>query len=179
MLNRELRECYEERRYSQLSEKLLETALSCHGTFNVADHHIHKPLGSARDVADLTECMILIHDHTPTVQGILARHIRTLLRRSRRTSLTAEKLLRKLILQCGNGLDTTIRNLWQGYRPEKAWAVVGEPNGRWLGASAEGEPDRPLTCLLVNASPLTRLPREYEAHPTCIRLLGKVVEQIE
>ena len=185
-LNQELHECYEERRRSQLSEKLLETALSCHGTFDVDDRHVQKLLDSGTDVADLTECMILIHDHTPAVQGSLAKHIRFLLRRSRRASLTVEMLLRELILQSGDGLDTTIRNLWQGYRPGTTWAVVGEPSGTWLEASAEPEPDRPLTILhynllsgslLVNGSPLTRLPREYEAHPTYIRLLGKVIEQ--
>ena len=187
-LKRGLHECYEDNRRNQLSDKLLETALSCHGTFDVGKNHIHKLLYSVKDVAELTECMILIHDHMPAVLGNFAKRLRPLLRRSRRISILVEPLLRRLILECGDGLDITIESFWQGYRPGTVWAIIGSPDGPWLKTITKGEPGCPLTTLhynllsgslLVNGSPLTRLPREYEAHPTYVRLLGKVMTQSE
>lgn len=107
-----------------------------------------------------------------------------LLRRYWRLSYVLEPLLRKRILGVCNGLDRTIGRLWAGYVPGSPWTTLEIPSERWLVTeiSNEGGPSSMLVhynllegSLLVNGSPLTRLPRSYESHPTFRRLFGEVI----
>jgi len=166
-----------------LNARTLEMALTCHGTFDVDPRHVPHLLESDEDIAVVTECSIIVHDRCPVVIDDLPAPIKTLLRRHWRLSYILEPLLRKRILGVCNGLDRTTGRLWAGFVPGSPWTTLEIPSERWLVTeiSNEGGPSSILVrynllegSLLVNGSPLTRLPRSYESHPTFRRLFGEV-----
>lgn len=167
-----------------LNARTLEMALTCHGTFDIDPHYVPYLLESDEDIAVVTECSIIVHDRCPVVRDDLPAPIKTLLRRHWRLSCILEPLLRKRIQGVCNGLDKTIGRLWASYVPGSPWTTLEIPSERWLVTeiSNEGGPSSMLVhynllegSLLVNGSPLTRLPRSYESHPTFRRLFGQVM----
>ena len=166
-----------------LNARTLEMALTCHGTFDVDLHHLPDLLERDEDIAVVTECSIIVHDRCPVVLDNLAVSIKTLLRRYRRLSYVLEPLLRQRILEVRNGLDITVGRLWAGYGPGSPWRALETPSERWLVTETStkgGLSSMPVHynlldgSLLVNGSPLTRLPHSYESHPTFQRVFGEV-----
>jgi len=182
-LGRKLQEEQKEEELENLKIRTLEVALTCHGTFDVDPHHLPDVSNSDEDIAVVTECSIFVHDRCPVVTDDLPASIKILLQRYWRLSYVLEPLLRKRILEVRNGLDSTVGRLWAGYVPGTPWTALETPNERWLGTetSNEGGVSSMLVhynlldgSLLVNGSPLTRLPYSYESHPTFRRLFGEV-----
>ncbi|KAA6415954.1 MAG: hypothetical protein FRX48_00673 [Lasallia pustulata] len=182
-LGQKLQEGQEEE-LKTLNARTLEMALTCHGTFNVDPHHLPYLLESDEDIAVVAECSIIVHDRCPAATDNLPASIKTLLRRYWRLLHTLEPLLHERILEVRNGLDSTVSQLWAGYAPGCPWTALETPSERWLvtETSSEGGLSSMLVhynlldgSLLVNGSPLTRLPRSYESHPTFRRLFGEKV----
>ena len=172
-----------EEELQNLSRRTLEIALTCYGTFDVDMPDLLSLIGSDEDIADATECSVIIHDRCPTVIDDLPSSIKILLRRFRRLACLLEPTLRKTITESRGGLDGTIGRLWMGYEPGSPWAALETPSERWLvtETTKHDEFSTMLThfnlldgTLLVDGSPLTRLPRSYEEHPTFRRLFGEV-----
>jgi hypothetical protein len=183
-LGRKLQEGQNEDELKALNTRALEMALTCHGTFDVDPQHVPRLLKSKEDVAVLTECSIVVHDRCPAVIDDLPASIKMLLRRHGRLSSLLEAPLRKRILEFRGGLDSTIRRLWAGYVPGSPWTALRSPDERWLVTETSSEEVASPSVvhynlldssLLVNGSPLTRLPRSYETHPTFRRLFGEVM----
>jgi hypothetical protein len=167
----------------KLNSRVLEMALICHGTFDVDEIHLSTLLQSSEDVAIVIECCITIHDRCPATTKDLSECLKTLLQRFERLSHLLEKMLRSKILQDRSGIDSTILRVWTGYRPGCSWTALSEPNERWLTSQTSSDGGFSSICvhynvldgsLLVNGSPLTRLPRSYELHVTYLRIFGEV-----
>ena len=166
-----------------LNLRALEMALTCHGTFDVDHDHLPALLKSSEDVAVIIESCIIIHDRCPVIIGQLPRSLKILQRRWERLSHFLEPSLRKLIVLDRAGIDSTIRRVWSAYRPGCLWTTLDKPNERWLLTETSSEGDCTAVSvhynildgsLLINGSPLTRLPQDYELHETYQRLFGKV-----
>jgi len=166
-----------------LNLRVLEMALTCHGTFDVDRRHVSEMLSSVDDIAAVTECSIIVHDRSPAVTENLPPSVQTLLQRFMRLSHHLEPTIRERILADSQGIDRTVRQLWAGYRPGSCWVALKTPSQRWLATKTTSEEDySPLSVhyntldgsLLVNSTPLTRLPRVYELHTTYSRLFGEV-----
>lgn len=166
-----------------LNLRVLEMALTCHSTFNVDKDHLSALLNSEEDIAVLTECSITVHDRCPAVPGRLPQAVKTLLERHEKLCHLLEPILSKKILAKRDGIDSTLRRVWAGYRPGRPWATVESPSERWLftETSTERGFSRMIVhynvldgSLLVNGLLLTRLPQHYELHITYHRLLGEV-----
>lgn len=182
-VGQQLRKGQKEEELRNLNTRTLEMALTCHGTFDVDPHHLPDLLERDEDIAVVTECSIIIHDRCPVVVEDQAASINPLLHRYRRLSCVLEPLLRQRILEVCNGLDRTIGRLWAGYVSGSPWTALETPSERWLitetssgcGLSSMLVHYNLLDgSLLVNGSPLTRLPHSYESHPTFRRLFGEV-----
>ena len=182
-VGQQLRKGQKEEELRNLNTRTLEMALTCHGTFDVDPHHLPNLLERDEDIAVVTECSIIIHDRCPVVVEDQPESINPLLHRYRRFSCVLEPLLRQRILEVRNGLDRTIGRLWAGYVSGSPWTALETPSERWLvtETSSGGGLSSMLVhynlldgSLLVNGSPLTRLPHSYESHPTFRRLLGEV-----
>jgi hypothetical protein len=166
-----------------LNIRVLEMALTCHGTFDVDRCHVSEMLSSAGDIAAFTECSITVHDRCPAVTENLPQSIKTLLQRFMRLSQLLEPALRERILADRGGIDRTVHQLWAGYRPGSLWTSLKSPSQRWLVTQTTSEGGySPLSVhyntldgsLLVKGKPLARLPRHYELHTTYCRLFGEV-----
>jgi len=178
-----LQEGQKEEELRNLNARTLEMALTCHGTFDVDPHHLRDLLEREEDIAIVTECSIIIHDRCPVVVEDQPALISSLVHRYRRLSCVLEPLLRQRILEARNGLDRTIGRLWAGYVSGSSWTALETPSERWLiTETSSGESLSSMLVhynlldgsLLVNGSPLTRLPSSYESHPTFRRLFGEV-----
>ena len=166
-----------------LNLRALEMALTCHGTFDVDKQHLSALLGSKEDIADITECSIIVHDRCPAVTDGLPASLKAMLQRHWRLSHFLEPVLRKEIMADRDGIDITIRRVWAGYRPGRDWVGIGSPSDRWIWTETSSEGDYSAMIvhynildgsLLVNGSPLTRLLKAYETHQTYCRVFGKV-----
>lgn len=178
-----LQEAQDEEELKNLNEKTLEMGLTCYGTLDVDPEHLPSLLESDEDVAIVTECSIIVQDRLPVLTQDLPLQIKQLLRRHWRLSSRLEPLLRKRILEARSCLDSTIGRLWGGYVPGSPWTTLKSPNERWVTTTTSSTAhfsSMPVHynlldgSLLVNGSPLTRLPRPYEIHPTFLRIFGKV-----
>lgn len=178
-----LQEAQDEEELKNLNEQTLEMGLTCYGTFDVDPQHLPSLLESDEDVTIVTECSIIVQDRLPVLTQDLPLPIKQLLRRHWRLSSRLEPLLRKRILEARSCIDRTIGRLWGGYVPGSPWTALKSPNEKWVmtTTSSTGKFSSMLVhynlldgSLLVNGSPLTRLPRSYELHPTFLRIFGKV-----
>ncbi|KAI9742144.1 MAG: hypothetical protein M1818_004044 [Claussenomyces sp. TS43310] len=167
----------------RLNLRALEMALTCHSTFNVDDQHVSTLLTTSEDIAVVVECSIVIHDRCPTLLDLLSKTMKTMLLRSRRLSHFLEPVIRKKILADRNGIDDTVRRVWDGYRPGSPWNTMERPNEGWLMSETSTEKEYSAMTVhynildgtfLVNGKPLTRLPRDFELHTTYRRLFGDV-----
>jgi hypothetical protein len=166
-----------------LNIRVLEMALTCHGTFNVDRCHVSEMLSSVEDVAAITECSITVHDRCPAVTENLPQAVKTLLQGFMRLSQLLEPALRARILADQRSIDLTVHQLWAGYRPGIPWTALRSPSQRWLVTRTTSEGGySPVSVhyntldgsLLVKGIPLARLPRPYELHTTYCRLFGEV-----
>ena len=158
-------------------------ALTCHGTFDIDPNDFSYLLKTKEDIAIVIECSIIVHDRCPAVIDDLPASIKTLLRRHSSLAHLLEPFLRKLNLEVHKGLNITVGQLWTGYNPGSAWTALKTPSERWLVTETSNEAGLSSMLvnynlldgsLLINGSPLTRLPRSYESHPTLRRLFGEV-----
>lgn len=182
-LGQKLQEAQDEGELKNLNEQTLEMGLTCYGTFDVDLQHLPSFLKSDEDVAIVTECSIIVHDRCPVFTHDLPPSLKQLLRRHWRLSSRLEPHLRKRILDTRSCIDSTISRLWGGYVPGSPWTALKTPNERWVMTATSSESNvssMPVHfnvldgSLLVNGSPLTRLPRSYELHATFHRIFGKV-----
>jgi hypothetical protein len=182
-LNKRLQEGQKEEELKGLNARTLEMALSCYGTFDVDLQHLPGLLNSDEDIAVLTECSVIVHDRCPAQIDDLPASTKTLLRRYWRLAHRLEPVLGTHILVHRNGLDITVRHLWGEYQPGTPWVCLNIPNQRWIRTETSGKGGLSSVIvhfnlldgsLLINGSPLTRLPRSYESHRTYHRLLGEV-----
>ncbi|KAI9890486.1 MAG: hypothetical protein M1814_003970 [Vezdaea aestivalis] len=165
----------------ELNARALETALTCYETFAVDEDHVQHVLESDEDVAIITECATILHDRCPDRTSDLSPSTRTSLRCFWRVSRLLEARLRSCILKDRAGIDRTITRFWAGYTPGVSWSAMERPNDRWIltkTSSEGGLISMPIHynlqdgSLLINGISLTRLPHEYESHPTFRRLFG-------
>lgn len=170
-----------------LNIRVLEMALTCYDTFDADKRYVSELLKSDEGVSTAIECSIIVHGRCPAVIDHLPQPIKTLLQRHKRLSHLLEPSLRKKVLADRGAIDSTVRQLWAGYRPGVHWAALEEPNQRWLATRTSNRDGyTPVSIhfntldgsLLVNGMPLTRLPRSYELHPTYRRLFSERVLDI-
>ena len=173
---------HEEQSRQELALEALNVALVFHETFDVDPSYSGELLVPPSNVTFVTKCAILIHDLCPADRACLPIATQRLLQRFHRLSVSLEQPLRTLITLNGQGLDDAVRSLWGGYRAASPW-VACERRENWLTTTTVEDESVSAArlhfnlldgTLLVNGSPLARLPHEYERHETYIRLLGKV-----
>ena len=171
----------EESQIRELDLRLLELALTCHETFNVDDENLDAVLGSVEAMPILIECCITFHDRCRTSTPTLPASMRALIRRFRVSAHRLEDKVRQNILSDRASIDVAIKRLWSGYCKGNSWTALSKPNDRWL-MTISG----PMTIhynildgsLLINGSPLGRLPASFESHGTYNRLFGGVCRSV-
>ncbi|KAG9310892.1 hypothetical protein JVU11DRAFT_8750 [Chiua virens] len=147
---------------------------------------IREVLSTAKDIEALLSCGILIHDNTPGKVSSLPAHSRLLLDRDRRLSLTLESVLCDIIrTKHGNqGIDCAVSSVWSSYRSGSKWTLLPHSNSPWIWCKTAPTLDQCSQAvhfnlrdgsLLVDGTPMGRLPSEIMRHPLYSHIFGKQV----
>ncbi|PGH26546.1 hypothetical protein AJ80_01860 [Polytolypa hystricis UAMH7299] len=164
---------------ADISVLTLEMAMTCYSTFDVDEEYLEELVCCEKDVADITECSITIHDRLPPSVDSLPKSTRTPLRRYWRTSHSLAPLLVDIILQFQDGLHGTIGRLWANYSRGTPFSPL---HRLWLATKTSNDVNTSSAMvvfnvldgtLLINGVPLTRLPRHYEQQDDFLRLFGE------
>ncbi|KAI1087952.1 hypothetical protein F5B19DRAFT_33837 [Rostrohypoxylon terebratum] len=165
-----------------LRYKMTRIALICADTFNIDEKHLSHLLSSPDDACTMIRCSIAIQEglcHVPNaVEGL------ELIMRQRWDQLAYRSfsILSKQITEAkSHALSDAVRESWPDFRPTKDWRVMDKPRHHWLETSSAREENGFFSVhislltgeLLVNGSPLSRLPKEYERHKMYPTLFGK------
>ncbi|QDS77180.1 hypothetical protein FKW77_001966 [Venturia effusa] len=182
-LRDKLRTCDDDQERQSWTLSALEIALSCFSTFGVESDDIELVLDCANSISIFVECAVTIHDLCPASNSGLPHHIRQLLLRASRMTHSMEAILYKILMQNPTALDLSFGRLWTSFRPGSPWRAVEEGKTEWIQMETSGDDDNITSVivqfnllsgsLLVNGSPLSRLPPAYEAHDLYLRLFGK------
>lgn len=183
-LAQNLQSSEDESQIRDLQLRVIETAATCRGAYDVDSYHFTELLSSAEDLSILIECGFLIQDNTPASDTAgLDHHLVMLLDRDRRFAHIIEPLLHRRVQQTPEGLHRAVHKVWNSYRPGSHWQTLPNANERWLvtftGAEANfGSQEVHVNLLggqlLVEGRPLGRLPRNILNHPIYRRVLGAV-----
>jgi hypothetical protein len=169
---------------ANLRNRLVQAAAICRATYDVDRTNLSRVL-SLDDLEIAIECAIIIYDNAPTELVNLTPLTRALLERNRRLNWNLEPELRDIILQTQpcRAMDNCIKNSWSGYVPGGWWKALKTPNDRWVVTKTSSDATTEardvqfnlLTGqLLINGTPLKRLPPEYRDHQTYARTFGEV-----
>ncbi|EKJ69179.1 hypothetical protein FPSE_10644 [Fusarium pseudograminearum CS3096] len=160
---------------------VLNIALVCVDSFNVDDFFLAQVLADSNQASILLECSIIIHNNAPVQVPADDPLQNALFDRWRHTMHRARDVLvaqRDLANSCFN---TAVKRCWPAFVPASTWALV-EKTCHWLQTTTrEGlcvHIDILAGELLVNGSPLARLPREYERHDSYKRLFGGLILEV-
>jgi hypothetical protein len=171
-----------------LRTRLIQVAAICRSTYDVDSGDISLILNSHHDVSTVVECDIMLCDNAPANSESYSNLTKSLLERNGRTSKEIEHELRRLITLdtwAPRGMDECIKRVWTGYVPGGQWQALSTPNERWVTTQLPsfGEDEEKTRAvhfnlltgqLLIDGSPMKRLPSEYVAHPTYLRTFGDV-----
>ena len=172
---------------SDMNVRLLEMALTCHGTFEVERCDAPEVFGSYENLAIYIECSVMVHDHSLAVEDKLPEPIQTLLHLFAKRAHVLERYVRHSCLMNQQCLHDTVHRIWSGYRSNGVWSALPAPDERWVVTTTQSEKAySPMTVhynildgsLLVNGLSLTRLPRSYQLHATYRRLFGDVCNPV-
>ncbi|TFA98909.1 hypothetical protein CCMA1212_009268 [Trichoderma ghanense] len=158
----------------------LRVSLICVETFNLDDDSLSKTLLDPRQAALLLEASINIYNNIGLLHKGPEKETpdETMYDRWTFTLHRARRILvREVLLNNSSCLDISISQYWPDFRRDADWHLVSSTCS-WLETVTS---DRKVHfnilsgSLLVDGSPLSRLPREYEAHHDFQRVFGRFV----
>ncbi|KAI8648277.1 hypothetical protein NCS55_01496600 [Fusarium keratoplasticum] len=160
---------------------VLNIALACVDSFNVDDDFLAKVLADSDRASILLECSVIIHNNAPVqiltddpLQNALFDRWRYTMHRARGVLVEQSAL--------GNScFNIAVKRCWPAFAPFCPWALA-DKTCYWLQTTTREGLQVHLDIftgeLLVNGSPLARLPREYERHDNYKRLFGGLVLKV-
>ncbi|KAG8742150.1 hypothetical protein FRC10_001958 [Ceratobasidium sp. 414] len=168
---------------SDYQQRICEMAAICRSTYDVDALHIPELFTTAEDYHVVIFCSVILHDNRPLELDNLPSSLQVLICRDRRLAHKIAPTVTKA-LTCMPWLpDGAVSQYWNSYRPSSSgWAVDPGSNSRWVSTVTENMAGRSSHHvhlnllegrLLVDGKPLGRLPKDYVAHPTYVRLLGQ------
>ncbi|RGP60187.1 hypothetical protein FSPOR_10776 [Fusarium sporotrichioides] len=160
---------------------VLNVALAFVGSFNIEDCFLAKVLEYSDRASILLECSVIIHNNAP-VQISADDPLQTaLFGRWRHTMHRARDVIVRQNALGNSCFNIAVKRCWPAFAPVSTWALDDE-TCRWLQTTThEGlqvHLDTLTGELLVNGSPIARLPREYERHDSYKRLFGGLVLEV-
>ncbi|KAG9125299.1 hypothetical protein FRC07_008195 [Ceratobasidium sp. 392] len=165
--------------------RICEMAAICRSTYDVDMPHIPKVFVTTKDYHVAIFCSVTLYDNQPLELSNLPWSLQAQICRDRRFAYKIAPIITKVLTRMPQLLDGAILQLWSSYQPGSlGWTSHLEPGSRWVSTVSESSPGRSSQQvflnllegrLLVDGKPLGRLPKEYVAHPTYIRIFGEKV----
>ncbi|UKZ89824.1 uncharacterized protein TrAFT101_004866 [Trichoderma asperellum] len=162
----------------QFLQIAFRVSLLCADTFNVDDELLACILSEPRQAAILIEISININNNTSLVEKDQDELEKIMYDRWIFTMHRSRPMLSDEILCGGNScLDRAIKRCWPDFSRIGKWSLVNSTCSWLETVSAELKIHVNLLTgeLLVNGSPLSRLPRKYEVHKDYQKLFGAFV----
>ncbi|KAG9122623.1 hypothetical protein FRC07_000929, partial [Ceratobasidium sp. 392] len=166
-------------------QRICEMAAICRSTYDVDMPHIPKVFTTTKDYHVAIFCLVTLYDNQPLELGNLPSSLQVLICRDRRFTHKIAPIVIKVLARMPRLLDGAILQCWNSYRPgSSGWTSHPDSGSRWVSATSESSAERSSQQvflnllegrLLVDGKPLGRLPKEYIAHPTYIRIFGEKV----
>ncbi|RSL41729.1 hypothetical protein CEP54_015726 [Fusarium duplospermum] len=171
----------DETQRTDLLGAVLSIALACVDSFNVDDCFLAKVLADSEQASILLECSVIIHNNAP-VQILADDPLQSaLFDRWRHTMHRARGVLVEQSALGNSCFNIAVKRCWPAFAPSCPW-VLADKTCYWLQTiTREGlqvHLDILTGELLVNGSPLARLPRGYERHDNYKRLFGGLVLKV-
>ncbi|KAK2813760.1 hypothetical protein FQN50_000158 [Emmonsiellopsis sp. PD_5] len=171
----------QEDKAAELCAVALEVALTCHRTFDVDDDYFGDLIKTPDDIISIIKCYTTIHDRCPNFDS-LPNSTKFLVRQFWGLASRLESFLSAKILDDQDGIHLAIGSLWSEYGRGDPF-VIGKEGEPWLTSKTSCDENYSTFSvhynvlsgeLLIDGSPLTALPREYESRDLYIRLFPKL-----
>ncbi|KAI1464850.1 uncharacterized protein F4812DRAFT_440689 [Daldinia caldariorum] len=171
----------------ELRDRLTKIALICADTFNVEEEHLRRLLSVPDSACAMMRCSIVIHEGQNCIPEEPYTWTSIMHRRWERLSYRAFGVLAEVITNGSPALDDAIKKTWSAFPAKGEWTIQKEPHHHWIvNRSPLDSGDGALYVhfslltgkLLVNGSPLGRLPREYETDYMYSILFGKSILEV-
>ncbi|KAI0122018.1 hypothetical protein F4814DRAFT_445966 [Daldinia grandis] len=167
----------------ELRYRLARITLICADTFNVEEEYLRSLFAVPDSACTMIRCSIIINEGHNGIPKKAGNWTSIMHRRWERLAYRAFDILAKEIIEKGSpALDNAIKKTWSDFPATGEWIRQQEPYHHWMVnrsilSNGDGTLDVHFSLLtgelLVNGSPLVRLPREYEQHYMYPVLFGK------
>ncbi|KAI0107369.1 hypothetical protein F4776DRAFT_675198 [Hypoxylon sp. NC0597] len=171
-----------------LQSKRTKIALICADTFNVNDGHLRRLLSSPDYAFAIIRCAIVIQEGLNYIPKKTQDLTSIMHRRWERLAYRGFGILVKEVIHRNNpALNNAIKESWSAFHAVGEWRVMKPPYHHWVTGNSVPEGDNGslkvhfslLTGeLLINGSPLSRLPGNYEQHSIYTTLFGKSILEV-
>lgn len=165
----------------QFTVSAVETALICISTFDVEQSHLENILSGEDGLSKFLQCQMTIHENQLAFEKCQHPLRAVMFHRWEILCSRSWEYVKAQVLISGNtGLDTAVQVSWPEFSRDQAW-VAHTSCDHWLIASTtSSDSQKSLQVhfdllrgrLLVNGTPLARLPSAFEAHPDYGILFG-------
>lgn len=172
----------------ELRYRLVKITLICADTFNVEEEHLRSLLAAPDSACTMMRCSIVINEGLNCIPRKADDWTSIMHRRWERLAYRAFDILAEEIIEKNSpALDNAIKKTWSGFPATGEWTRQQKPYHHWIvNRSTPNNGDNDLYVhfslltgeLLVNGSPLGRLPREYEKHHMYSVLFGKSILEV-
>ncbi|KAF4445849.1 hypothetical protein F53441_10495 [Fusarium austroafricanum] len=156
-------------------ETALYVALICIETFNIEGKLFQSMLTDSQQAAILVEVAIIIHNNSDLGRSGDDALYSIMFDRFELTMHRARPILVQEVMSKDNDcLDLAIERRWPNFLRESEWSLASD-TCHWMKTTTgnlEVHVNILTGELLVNGSPVSRLPREYETHKEYQRLFG-------
>jgi hypothetical protein len=182
-LEKKLESTHDETSCAGLRRRLFMLAATCFSTLDIPSVHIPAILNTEEDFSIAIQCAVIVHDNTLSLSDDNSVYLTRMISRHRRLLHYLEPIFSQS--SCAGAFDHALSRLWLGFRrhTSSSWHALPRPNSRWISCIAEGRHevhyDLLTGKLLINGSPLGKLPQEIVEHPTYRSVLGTVSGQTE
>ncbi|KAI1137706.1 hypothetical protein F5Y05DRAFT_58721 [Hypoxylon sp. FL0543] len=168
---------------SYFQRKRTKVALICVDTFNVDEGHLQNLLVSPDHARAFIRCAIIIHEGLKCIPENPQDLTAIMFRRWQRLAYRGFGILAEEAVHRDNpALNDAIRESWSAFHAVDKWHSLDPPYHHWVGGVSVPDGARSSLMihfslltgeLLVNGSPLSRLPAKYEQNPIYETLFGK------
>jgi hypothetical protein len=166
---------------TELQIRAYEVAYICHATFDLDKDCLPEVFSSTEDIAAYIECGLVLDENQPTLLSAAPLHIQRMFLRGQRLAHKAQSCLRARIQEDRAGFDQALLSVWPDYLPsDKPLKFI---SNQWIQLETiirENTRSQLVSYdvlrgkLLVDGSPLGRLPQEIMSHPFYQRTFGQV-----
>ena len=162
--------------------RMVEAALICTNSFQVDEEHLTTIFTSTEDSSTFLQCCIIIFDGKQSLSNSLESLAKLLYSRHRRFLCESYDILATK----NSALHDAINQSWPAYHPGSDW-IISESAFHWVFANSASENETSPSVvhlnllsgeLLINGSPLDRLPSTFEEHTSYRTLFGNATLEV-